>query len=141
MKLNKSRVWLGGVAGGVVWSVWSFLIGMKMAPLYTAAQERGFFLKQPRYSLFTVEWIVLVFLISILLAHLYAWSRDTAGPGPRTALKVGMIVGFCAGVPGNFGQAAWSAVPRMLPLGWMLDLWGGCILATLVAGWLYKERA
>jgi len=32
-------------------------------------------------------------------------------------------------------------VSRFLPLGWMLDLWGGAILATLVAGWLYKEKA
>jgi hypothetical protein len=52
-----------------------------------------------------------------------------------------MIVGFCAGVPDNFAQAAWSPVPQLLPLGWMLDLWGGAILAALVAGFLYKERA
>jgi hypothetical protein len=50
-----------------------------------------------------------------------------------------MIVGFCAGVPGNFGQAAWSPIPRALPLGWMLDMWGGAILAAVVAGFLYKE--
>ena len=50
-----------------------------------------------------------------------------------------MIVGFCAGVPLNFATAAWSAIPRMLPLGWMLDMWGGAILATLVAGFLYKD--
>jgi len=24
-------------------------------------------------------------------------------------------------------------------LGWTLDLWGGAILATLVAGWLYRD--
>src|SRR5882672_5795322 len=46
---------------------------------------------------FAVEWIVLLFVMSILLAHLYAWSRTTAGAGPRTAIKIGMIVGFCAG--------------------------------------------
>jgi len=27
----------------------------------------------------------------------------------------------------------------MLPLGWMLDLWVGSILAAVVAGFLYKE--
>jgi hypothetical protein len=50
-----------------------------------------------------------------------------------------MIVGFCAGMPGNFAQATWSAAPRMLPLGWMLDMWVGAILAAVVAGFLYKE--
>jgi hypothetical protein len=140
MKLNTARVWLGGIAGGVVWTVWSYLIGLKMNPLYAAATERGWFLKQPRYSMFVVQWICLLFVMSILLAHLYAWGRSTLGAGPRAALKIGMVVGFCAGVPGNFAQAAWSPVPRMLPLGWMLDMWGGAILATLVAGFLYKDK-
>ena len=115
MKLNTARVWLGGIAGGVVWTVWSYLIGLKMNPLYAAATERGWFLKQPRYSMFILQWICLLFVMSILLAHLYAWGRSTLGAGPRAALKIGMVVGFCAGVPGNFAQATWSPVPRMLP--------------------------
>jgi len=139
MKLNKARVWIGGIAAGVVWTVWSFLIGMKMNPLYMAMQNAGMFLKQPRYSFFVGQWILLLFIMSILLSHLYAWSRATAGAGPRTAIKIGMIVGFCAGVPMNFGTATWSPIPRMLPLGWMLEMWIGAILATLVAGWLYKD--
>jgi hypothetical protein len=40
---------------------------------------------------------------------------------------------------GLMGAVVWSPVPRALPLGWMLDLWVGCILATLVAGWFYRE--
>jgi hypothetical protein len=112
---------------------------MRQAPLYDAMQKQGLFLKVPRYPLFTLQWIVLTFVMSILLAYLYAWSRATAGAGPKTALKIGMLVGFCAGVPGNFAQATWSPVPRMLPLGWMLEMWIGAILASLVAGFLYKE--
>ncbi len=139
MRVNAARVWLGGIAGGIVWSAWSFFIGMRLGPLYEAMQKQGLFLKESRYPFFTGQWILLTFVMSILLAYLYAWSRATAGPGPKTALKIGMLVGFCAGVPGNFAQAAWSPVPRVLPLGWMLDLWAGSILATLVAGFLYKE--
>ncbi len=139
MKLNQARIWLGGIAGGVVWSAWSFFVGMRQAPFYDAMQKQGLFLKQSRYPFFTGQWILLLFIMSILLAHLYAWSRATAGPGPKTALKIGMLVGFCAGVPGNFGVAAWSPMPRMLPLGWMLEMWVGAILASLVGGWLYKE--
>jgi len=140
MKLNKTRVWLGGIAGGVVWTAWGFLVGMRLAPLYEAMQKQGLFLKEPRYPFFTHIWIVLIFVMSILIAHLYAWARATAGPGPKTALKIGMLVGFCAGVPGNFAQATWSPIPRMLPLGWMLDLWIGSILAALVAGFVYKSH-
>lgn len=139
MKLNTTRVWLGGIAGGIVWTAWSFFIGMRQGPFYEAMQKQGLFLKEPRYPFFAGQWILLIFVMSIFLAYLYALSRATAGPGPKTALKIGMIVGFCAGVPGNFAQASWSPVPRVLPLGWMLDLWVGCILATLVAGFLYKD--
>jgi hypothetical protein len=139
MKLNTARVWLGGIAGGVVWTAWSFFVGIRQAPFYEAMQKQGLFLKEPRYPFFAGQWILLLIVMSILLAYLYAWSRGTAGAGPKTALKIGMIVGFCAGFPGNFGQAAWSPIPRQLPLGWMLDMWVGAILATLVAGWLYKD--
>jgi ABC-type Mn2+/Zn2+ transport system permease subunit len=139
MKVNQARIWIGGIAGGVIWSVWSFFINLRQAPLYEAMQKQGLFLKVPRYPFFTGQWIVLTFVMSILLAYLYAWSRATAGAGPKTALKIGMLVGFCAGVPSNFAQATWSPVPRMLPLGWMLEMWIGAILASLVAGFLYKE--
>ena len=139
MRLNTARVWLGGIAGGVVWNAWSFCINMRQAPLYAFMQSKGLFLKEPRYPLFTAEWILLTFVLSILVAYLYAWSRATAGAGPKTALKIGIIVGFCAGFPGNFAQATWSPVPRIMPLGWMIELWGGAILASLVAGFLYKE--
>jgi len=139
MKLNQARVWLGGIAGGVVWTVWSFFIGMKQGPYYEAMQKQGLFLKEARYPFFAGQWILLIFVMSIILAYLYAWSRNTAGPGPKTALKLGILVGFCAGFPGNFAQATWSPIPRELPLGWMLDMWIGMILASLVAGYLYKE--
>ena len=139
MKLNHARVWLGGIVGGIVWNAWSFFIGMKQGPYYEAMQKQGLFLKESRYPFFVGQWILLIFVMSIILAYLYAWSRNTAGAGPKTALKLGILVGFCAGFPGNFAQAAWSPVPRELPLGWMLDTWIGMILASLVAGFLYKE--
>lgn len=139
MKLNTRRIWLGGIAGGVVWTAWSFFIGTRLAPFYAAMQRQGLFLKEPRYPFFPGQWILLLFVMSILLAHFYAWSRGALGAGPTTALKIGMGVGLCAGLPSNLAQAAWSPVPRALPLGWMLDLWVGAILATLVAGWLYKD--
>jgi hypothetical protein len=29
---------------------------------------------------------------------------------------------------------------RIFPLWWMLDLWVGAMMASLVAGWLYKDQ-
>jgi hypothetical protein len=34
----------------------------------------------------------------------------------------------------------WAVIPRIFPLGWMLELWVGAILATLVAGRIYRDR-
>ncbi len=139
MKLNATRVLLGGIAGGVVWNAWSFFLNTRLTPYYQDAQAHGLLLKEPRYPFFVGQWIALLFVLSILLAYLYAVARNTAGAGPKTALKVGMIVGFFAGFPGNFAQATWSPIHRMLPLGWMLEMWIGAILAALAAGFLYKE--
>ena len=141
MSINRGRVYLGGLAGSVVWFLWSFVSGQVIIgdARYMAAQNAGVFLKESRYPFFVAQWFVILLLSSIILAHLYAWSRQTLGPGPGSAVKLGMVVGFVASFPLNFAQAAWSVLDRRFPLGWMLDIWVGCILATLVAGWLYKE--
>jgi len=141
MSLNRARIWLGGLAGGVVWAVWSFVINTFFVQnwRYLAAQNAGIFLKTPRYPYFAAQWTVLLFILAIIVAHLYAWIRQTLGPGLGTALKVGFWVGFIAGFPENFAQATWSAVNRALPFGWMIEMWLGAILAAIVAAFLYKE--
>jgi hypothetical protein len=141
MHLNRGRIWLGGLAGGVVWTIWSFLVGKFVVTdaRYIAAQNAGFFLKTPRYPLFAVQWIALLFILSIAVAHLYAWSRQSLRPGPGSALKVGFLSGFFAGFPLNFAQATWFAGDRGLPFGWMIEMWFGAIFAALVAGSLYKD--
>jgi hypothetical protein len=141
MQLNRGRTWLGGLAGGVIWTLWSFLVGKYVITdaRYLAAQNAGFFLKTPRYPLFPLQWIVLLFILAIAIAHLYAWARQSLGPGPGSALKIGFLAGFLAGFPGNFAQETWFAGDRVMPFGWMIDMWLGAILAALVAGWLYKD--
>jgi hypothetical protein len=141
MTVNRGRVYLGGLAGGLVWFVWSFVVNDFIigTARYDAEQAAGHFLKQPRYPLFVAQWAVILFVSAIILAHLYAWARQTMGPGPGTAIKIGLLVGFVAAFPLNFAQATWAPVERMFPLGWMLEMWVGSVLATLVAGWLYKE--
>ncbi|HUJ94920.1 MAG TPA: hypothetical protein VLW84_06635 [Terriglobales bacterium] len=141
MSINRGRVFLGGVVGGVVWVIWSYASGSLIIgnARYAAVQSAGLFLKTPRYPFFLGQWIVILFVMAIIMAHLYAWSRQTLGAGPGTAVKIGFLVGFVASYPLNFAQACWSPIDRVFPLGWMADIWVGAILATLVAGWFYKE--
>lgn len=139
--INSKRVWIGALAGGVLWTFWSFAIGMLVIgeARYQAAQQAGVFLAVPRYPYFPAVWILTLFVLSYAGAWLYAHVRSTAGAGPKTAACVGAWLGFAAGFPGNFAQSTWLNADRMMPLGWTLDLWGGAILATLVAGWLYRD--
>ena len=60
---------LGGIAGGVVWNAWSFFIQMRLGPFYEAMQKRQLFLDKSRYPFFAGQWILLVFVMSILLAY------------------------------------------------------------------------
>ncbi len=138
--VNSRRVLWGALAGGVVWNVWAFLVDTAaLGARYRAAQGAGLFLKQPRYPFFTTVGVITFFLLAYILAWLYASARAIQGPGPKTALRIGLFVGFAAGFPINFGIAVWSPVSRHFPLWWMLELWIGAILATLVAGWLYRD--
>jgi hypothetical protein len=138
--VNMRRVALGAVAGGVVWGIWSTLINVfLLSGRYAAAQDSGLLLKQPRYPLFVAYWFVTIFLLSYVVAWLYSSVRAIRGAGPGTALTVGMLVGFAAGFPINLSISTWSPMSRYFPLWWMLDMWIGAILASLVAGWLYKD--
>ncbi|MGE5235348.1 MAG: hypothetical protein ACM3O7_03235 [Acidobacteriota bacterium] len=138
--VNSRRIWIGTLAGGVVWNAWSVIVSLAvLGPRYAAMQEQGMFLRQPRYGFFMPAWVVLLFVLAYLCARFYSGVRATWGAGAKTAVLVGMAVGFAAGFPSNFAQATWSPVPRVFPLWWMLVLWVGAVLATLVAGWLYRD--
>jgi hypothetical protein len=138
--VNTRRVWLGTLLGWVVWSVWSVLIHrLVLAPHYAAVATAGTMLKTPRYPFFPLAWFVMLFVLAGICAWLYAGVRGTRGAGPATALKVGFLVGFAGGFPLAFLLASWATFPRVISLWWMLDMWFGAILATLVAGWTYRD--
>jgi hypothetical protein len=140
--VNTKKVWVGGLVGGLVWIVWASIInfGLLMSK-YEAAQQAGAMLSQEqmRYPFFMIVWAVQFLVFGVLLAALYAGVRNTWGAGPGTALKVGLIGGALAGFPVNFYLATWAPFSRAIPGGWLLELWVGAVLATLVAGWLYRD--
>ena len=139
--VNTKRVWMGGLAGGVAWIIWAILVNFGfLMSRYTAAQEAQMMLKDPRYPFFMIVWLVQFLVFGVLIASLYAGVRGSWGAGPGTAVKIGLIVGLAAGFPVNFYISAWVPFSRVIPLGWMLELLVGAVLAAFVAGWLYRER-
>lgn len=138
--VNTRRIVLGALVGGLVWNVWSLVVNVTvLGPRYPSAQQAGYLLQEPRYPFFTAVWVLTLFVLAGLLAWLYAGLRATYGPGPRTAFKVGVVGGFAAGFPTNFAMTTWAPFDRVFPLWWTLELWVGAILATLAAGWLYRD--
>jgi hypothetical protein len=139
-KINSKRVIVGGILGGVVWSLWGMIINTALlSKKYGEAQAAGEFLADPRYPLFLLWYILILIVVSMGLAWLYAVSRATLGPGPLSAIKVGLVVGLIGSVPSSFALSAWLPVSRYFPLGWLLEGMIGCTLATLFAGWYYRD--
>ncbi len=141
--VNAKRVWIGGLVGGVVWLVWAILVnfGLMMGK-YQAAMQAGTMLteEQMRYPFFQVVWMMQFLVLGVLLAAIYAGVRATWGPGPGTAVKVGLIGGVLAGFPVNFYLATWAPFDRGIPGGWLVELLVGAVLAALVAGWFYRDN-
>jgi hypothetical protein len=138
--VNKKRVWLGTLVGGVVWIAWSSFINLVvLMPRYAAAQNADQMLKQPRYPLFIGYWFITLFVLTYILIWIYVSVRLTLGPGPLTAFRVGFLFGFAAAFPLSLSIATWAPFSRVIALGWTCDLWVGAILATLFGAWLYRD--
>ena len=139
MAVNTKRVLIGGLAGGVVWNAWSlFVNAVLLGARYQSAQAADHFQVEPRIP-FLPLWILTVFALSWVIASLYAAVRAAWGPGPMTALGLGVLAGFAIGFPMNLSMAAWGTFGRIFPLCWALDLGLGAVFAALIAGWLYRD--
>ena len=139
--INRKRVFLSGLAGGLVWFLWSSLVNaVILAARYKEGAGSGLLLEQGRYPFFVAAWALTLVLMSLILSWLYAVARSTLGAGPWTAMKISLVFGFVAGFPNNLAQATFSPLPRALPLWWMLDLWVGAVLAGLLSASLYRDK-
>lgn len=140
--INSKRVLLGAVAGAVVWSIWTSMVTMGvLGSTYAAEEKSGQVLATPRFGgpMFFLSWFLTIFVVSGLCASLYAAVRDTWGPGLRTALILGLILGFLGAFPLSLSITSWLAVNPKVPLFWLLDVWVGIAMATFVGAYLYKD--
>ncbi len=147
MAINGRRVWLGALIGGIVFFIWSMVMEFGVSYAFVGkvrmdiAMNAGWFLKEPRIPpvLFLIIWTVSLFVISYGLAWAYAAMRATAGAGPGTAAKLGLMVGFTAGFPLEFAHSVFQPLTARYGILWMVEMAVGCILAALAAGWMYRD--
>lgn len=137
--MQHGRIFVGGILGGIVFCVVSGIVNWLVLPgRYELLQEQGHIREAARLPYLPI-YILFLLLASIGLVYLYAAARQRLGPGPRTALIVGIWVGLIAGLPGNFIQYAWTYVGGNVSMWWTIEMVAGCTLATLVGGWYYRE--
>jgi hypothetical protein len=138
--MQPKRLLISGLTAGVVMAVVDFFAnGVVLAERYKMLQQAGYFLAAPRLPFFPL-WILTELGLGIGVAWIYAAVRPRLGPGPKTALAVGVVLGLMMNVPENLAQASWSAVGRFVPLVWLIFGLIGTIAGALVAGALYKEE-
>src|SRR5258705_363148 len=83
-------------------------------------QQGGHSLPRPRFP-FAPGWVVLMLVMGFALVWLYAAVRPRLGPGPRTAITVGIVAGIISALPDNLANAAWGVSGRYLPTMWTIE--------------------
>lgn len=93
-QLNWSRIFLGGIAAGLVMNVVDFLTNFVL--LGAAWKAEGDALNAAVMAKSTttamVGWITFDLVAGILLVWLYAAIRGHFGPGPKTAMLAGFMI-------------------------------------------------
>jgi hypothetical protein len=139
--INTGKVIQGGIVAGIVINIVSIIDNaLILGARYGEEQHLEHLLMQPRIPFMPI-WIVLQFFVGIALVWMYAAVRPRLGPGPKTALAVGLVVGLVGGLPWNICAAAWSTFGKFLPFMWACETVVGYALGTLAGAWMYREQA
>ena len=138
-KFNYGRMILGGVLGAVVLFAVGFLVhGVLLKENYLFFQKMGSVLPEPGRANGMLIHSASTIISGLCLSMLYVVARKFGGAGPMTAVKVGFTVGLFT-IGGVSAEYAFYNLGGMIPLMTLADNIGGCILATLAAGLVYKD--
>ena len=140
-KINWSRVILGGVIAGVVINTAEFLInGLILAEGWTAAMNAlGIDLEAAETPGMMAMFLAWGFFYGVIAVWIYAAIRPRFGPGPRTALRAGLVVWLVGYLAPTAGYSAMGFWPMRLAL--IASALGlvEALVATVLGAWPYKE--
>ncbi|MBI3993179.1 MAG: hypothetical protein HY342_07880 [Candidatus Lambdaproteobacteria bacterium] len=136
--MNRNRIILAGLAAGILWIVIDFVgHGTMLMNTYAKLGAEGIIHAEPQIP-FLPLLLIANLAIGLALACLYAAVRPRLGPGPKTALLIGLAV-FLVLIPPNLSQAAWSKMTIDVKSWSFVIAAVQAFGASLLAGWLYKE--
>lgn len=138
-RMNAGGVLKGGLLAGLVITVLEVILnGLILAKPWADAMNA---LGVTQGIGTIVLYVIAAFVIGILAVWLYAAARPRLGPGPGTAIKVGLVVWALAFLWPGLGFMTMAVFPAGLMvfgLAWELI---EVALATVLGAWLYKEAA
>ena len=136
--INWGRVFLGGLLAGVVLNLFEFVLHSIVLEEDWQAAFAALGKSEPGSGAIVI-FVITAFGVGILAIWLYAGLRPRYGPGPRTAICVGLLVWALAYLVPTLGNIALGIFPTGLML---LPTAVGLVevpLATLAGAWTYKE--
>lgn len=137
--MNRSRIVVGGLAAGVVvFAVDALASSLFLMERYRALGQAGVYYEKPRLPFFPV-WVLIALGVGLGLAWLYASVRPRLGPGPGTAVLVGLVVGLMMYTPGNVAAFAWTHEGGFISLVRLVAGVIGTVVGAIVAGAIYRE--
>ena len=137
-RINWGRVIGGGLLAGVVMNLLEIAFGIAMAKQWEAAMgpEKLAAMQKPAAMVAHLVWS---FVMGIVIVWLYAAIRPRFGPGPKTAVIAGVVVGLLAHVTVSLALATLDVFPdNLMAIG---AVWGlvESVAGALVGAWIYKE--
>ncbi len=137
--INWRRVFLGGLLAGVVLNLFEFVLHSIVLEEDWQAAFAALGKPEPGSGAIVI-FVVTLFAVGFLAIWLYAGIRPRYGPGPGTAICVGLVVWTLAYLVPTLGNIAMGIFPTGLML---LSTAVGLVevpLATLAGAWTYKEE-
>jgi hypothetical protein len=137
-EIRMGRVLAGGLVTGLIINIGETILNIPLAgaEMEQALQARNL---PPIGGGAIAYFVVMSFLLGILIVWMYAAVRPRLGPGPKTAVTVGVLAWFLTFVWSGGVQAAMGIMPiKLTVLGLVWGL-GEVVIATLAGARLYSE--
>ena len=145
MAMNTSKVVTGGLAAGVVMIICDYVLnGMLFGEQMKAASnafKEGLGDQMAAMSTNTmIGYIIMDLVLGMLLAYAYAAMRPRLGAGPKTSIIVALMFWIFGSIV-SVGYLVMGMMSTGLWLSFGIAYLVCLIIASLVAGALYKEEA
>jgi hypothetical protein len=140
-QVNRGRVIIGGIAGGIVIFL---LMGLANHLFLDAEWKRwsatyGSILGHPSARGSMMLWLVQSLAFGITGAAIYAGIRSRYGAGSGTAIRAGFLLWVAGSVTAMLNGLAVGDLPRQIVVGECVAGLASLLIGTYVAAWIYKE--